>query len=200
MKKVLSSKIIFAAIVLLVAFIGSYSNARALIIRTLIKAGLHEPDVSNLTLKAVALPEVRPAKRHMPDLLFKDINGKTFSINELKGKVVFLNFWATWCPPCIAEMPSINSLYNGVRSNPNIVFLMVDIDGSAPRAAGFMKRKAFDLPVHTSASKIPKAVFSGSIPTTLIVDKSGSIVFHHKNMADYSAQSMRDFLLALSKY
>src|SRR5690606_3035773 len=64
------------------------------------------------------------------DVAFKDKDGKTVSLKSLKGKVVFINFWATWCPPCIHEMPSINELKKTFKGNDNIVFLMVDVDNN----------------------------------------------------------------------
>ena len=63
-----------------------------------------------------------------PNLKFKDENGKTISLHALKGKVVFINLWATWCPPCIYEMPSIHELRKTFKDNDNLVFLMVDMD------------------------------------------------------------------------
>ncbi|HEY1025494.1 MAG TPA: TlpA disulfide reductase family protein [Sphingobacteriaceae bacterium] len=179
--------------------IGINSKARALVVRALIRVGVYEPNVSGLKPKAAAITPNEPnAMKPMPDLLFRDADGKAVSITELRGKVIFLNFWATWCPPCIAEMPSINTLYNNVKSNGNIVFLMVDVDGNAGRSKKIMQKKQFNLPVHVPESSIPETIFRGTIPTTLIINKEGFIVFHEQSMADYSADHVKEFMLQLA--
>ncbi|NQD71125.1 TlpA family protein disulfide reductase [Sphingobacterium shayense] len=132
-----------------------------------------------------------------PDLRFKDQNGKTISLNSLKGKVVFINLWATWCPPCIHEMPSINKLRETFKDNQDLVFLMVDMDGKIEKAKAFMKRKKFDLPVHILDSEIPAELFTGSIPTTIIVDKHNNVVGRQIGGADYSSQEVIDLIDAL---
>ncbi|MGH2643105.1 MAG: TlpA family protein disulfide reductase, partial [Chitinophagaceae bacterium] len=79
------------------------------------KIELNDPSASNLPV-------------NLSDIYFKDGNGHTFSLSSLKGKVVFINFWATWCPPCRAELPSIKKLYEKFKDNNKIMFLMVDVD------------------------------------------------------------------------
>lgn len=123
--------------------------------------------------------------QQVPDLKFKDENGKTVSLHALKGKVVFINLWATWCPPCIHEMPSINKLRQTFKDNDDLVFLMVDMDGEIESAKNFMKKKKFDLPVHVPHSEIPRDLFAGSIPTTIIVDKQNNIAGRQVGSADY---------------
>src|SRR3546814_66534 len=73
---------------------------------------------------------------------FKDESGKTVSLNSLKGNVVFINFWATWCPPCIHEMPSINDLKKSFQGNDKIVFMMVDVDNKIDQSTAFIDRKS----------------------------------------------------------
>lgn len=129
-----------------------------------------------------------------PDLKFKDENGKTISLHSLKGKVVFINLWATWCPPCIQEMPSINELRKTFKNNNNLVFLMVDVDGNIEKRKKWMKNKKFDLPVHVFDGEIPRDIFSGSIPTTIIVDKQNNIIVRHVGGADYMSKEMVDLM------
>lgn len=132
-----------------------------------------------------------------PDLKFKDENGKTISLHSLKGKVVFINLWATWCPPCIQEMPSINELSKTFKDNDNLVFLMVDVDGNIEKTKKWMKDKKFDLPVHVFDGEIPRDIFSGSIPTTIIVDKQNNIIARHVGGADYSSKEVIDLMTKL---
>ncbi|WP_240894524.1 TlpA family protein disulfide reductase [Parapedobacter sp. SGR-10] len=124
------------------------------------------------------------------DVAFKDKDGKTVSLKSLKGKVVFINFWATWCPPCIHEMPSINELKKTFKGNDNIVFLMVDVDNNIKKSKAFMKNRKFDLPVYTPASDIPKDYLESSIPTTVILDKNGVMVGRIEGSRDYADPKM----------
>lgn len=125
------------------------------------------------------------SSQQVPDIKFKDKNGDEVSLHALKGKVVFINLWTRWCPPCIQEMPSINELRKTFKDNDDLVFLMVDLDGEIETAKQFMERKKYDLPVHVPNSEIPRELFSGSIPTTIIVDKQNNIVGRRVGGADY---------------
>jgi thiol-disulfide isomerase/thioredoxin len=133
-------------------------------------------------------------QQQTPDLKFKDENGKTISLSSLKGKVVFINLWATWCPPCIHEMPSINELRKTFKDNDDLVFLMVDVDGKIDKASKWMKNKKFDLPVHVPDSEIPRELFTGSIPTTIIVDKKNNIVGRQVGAADYMSAEVIELM------
>ncbi|MEX2591203.1 MAG: TlpA disulfide reductase family protein [Anditalea sp.] len=133
-----------------------------------------------------------------PEVKFKDENGKTVSLNSLKGKVVFINFWATWCPPCIAEMPSINKLYSEFRDNDKVMFLMVDVDNNRAKSEKFMKKRKFNLPVYTPAGPVPPSYLGGSIPTTLVLNKDGKVVFKHEGMSDFSNGEFKSFLTKLT--
>ncbi len=132
-----------------------------------------------------------------PDLKLKDENGKTISLKSLKGKVVFINLWATWCPPCIQEMPSINELSNTFKDNQDVVFLMVDVDGKIEKSKEWMKSKKFDLPVYVPDGEISRELFSGSIPTTIIVDKQNNIIARQVGGADYSSKEVVDMIKKL---
>lgn len=124
------------------------------------------------------------------DVQFIDSQGKTVSLSDLKGKVVFLNFWATWCPPCIAEMPSINKLKQSFKDQDDIVFLLVDVDNNLKKSTEFMRKKNYDLPVYVPAGAIPSAYLEGAIPTTVILDKKGEIIARIEGGRDYSSPGM----------
>ncbi|UMQ40849.1 MULTISPECIES: TlpA family protein disulfide reductase [Bacteroidota] len=129
-------------------------------------------------------------------ITFKDEAGKTVALSSLKGKVVFINFWATWCPPCIHEMPSINELKKSYKGNDDIVFLMVDVDNDIQKSTAFMKEKKYDLPVYVPASEIPSDYLGGSIPTTVILDKSGDMIARMEGGRDYNSP---DIIKALNE-
>lgn len=138
-------------------------------------------DVVTEEVQEVAEVETAPAN----DLSFKDKNGDVVSLSSLKGKVVFINFWATWCPPCIHELPSINELRKTFKDD--IEFVMVDVDNKIEQATAFMEENKYDLPVYTPASNIPSDYLGGAIPTTVILDKNGKMVSRIEGGRDYSA-------------
>lgn len=121
---------------------------------------------------------------------FMDGNKKVISLKDLKGKVVFINFWATWCPPCIHEMPSIASLKKRYKDNPAVVFLMVDVDGNYEKSKKFMDDNKFDLPVHVPNGDIPSNFLGNSIPTTVILDQTGKMIARMEGGRDYMAPEM----------
>lgn len=165
---------------------------KATLLQGLMKIGLFQPNISKVSKK-------KDAQITNQEVLFKSSDGNIFNLQEQRGKVLFINFWAAWCPPCIAEMPSINQLFNEFKDNENVVFLLVDVDNNPEKSNLFMKRKGFNLPVYSPAGEIPKEYFQGTLPTTVIIDKLGNIVFHHQGLADYSNSKMVHYLKTTSE-
>ncbi len=131
------------------------------------------------------------------DVVFMDGEGKKVSIKDLQGKVVFINFWATWCPPCINEMPSINTLKSKFESSKDIVFLMVDVDAKYEKSNAFMKDNNYNLPVYIPASQIPSTFLGSAIPTTVILNKKGELSQRLEGGRDYASQEIEDYLKEL---
>ncbi len=128
-----------------------------------------------------------------------DLEGNTIAFESLRGKVVFMNIWATWCPPCVAEMPNIQSLYEKVGSD-KIAFVMLSVDeGGMGKVKKFIDRKGFTFPVYMPASPLPQEFYSQAIPTTFILSPDGKIITRQEGMAEYDTQEMRDFLQTLVK-
>lgn len=129
----------------------------------------------------------------------KDLDGNKVSFEEYKGKVVFLNLWATWCGPCRAEMPSIQKLYNKTQSD-NIAFVMLSLDqeGDQKKVANYVKRNNFTFPIAMPSGRITKQLDVPSIPTTFIIDKTGKIVYQKIGTADYDTEKYSKMLLELS--
>lgn len=120
--------------------------------------------------------------------------GEKFNTESLRGKVVFINFWATWCPPCIKEMPSIEQLKKSYDGNDDIVFLLVDVDGKMEKSKAFMQKNNFDLQVSIPDSNIPSTLLGNAIPTTIILDKNGQIAGKLEGAYDYSNPEMKKAL------
>lgn len=127
------------------------------------------------------------------DALFLDANGNKVSLSSLQGKVVFVNFWATWCPPCIKEMPSIQSLKDKMKGK-DVVFLLVDVDGKYDKAKAFMDKKNLDLPIYTPAGTISNTYLGSSIPTTIIFDKKGNMIQRIVGSVDFASEEVERFM------
>lgn len=159
-------------------------------IGNLMKIGLFSANVPNADkAEGERLKILAPAQ----EAVFEDGAGQRLRLSDQKGKVIFINFWATWCPPCIAELPSVDALRKKLKDS-NVVFLMVDVDGKYAVSNAFMRGKGFDLPVYVPAGNIPRDYFGGSMPTTVILDRSGNMVFQHVGAADYNDPQVFDFI------
>lgn len=126
-------------------------------------------------------------------------DGSVLQTQQLHGKVLIVNFWATWCPPCIAEMPSLNKMYQRYKNNSNLAVLMVDADSDFSKSLPFMQKNGYSLPVYVLAGKLPAGLISNAIPTTVIIDKSGRVVARHEGAADYSSEAFYNYLDTLLK-
>lgn len=125
-----------------------------------------------------------------------DDKGVPFNLSDAKGKVVFVNSWATWCPPCIAEMPSIQKLYDSYKDNEDVVFIFATTD-PVEKVQAFMSDNGYTLPSHYIHSTPPKQLSSNSIPHTAIIAKDGSIVVNKKGAADWNSKKVRKTIDAL---
>lgn len=180
--------------VVFVLFIGLliWPTSRSYFQQLLMKIGLFKPKLE--VPQQVAEPLSSGTENVGKGVTFMNHLGKTVSVADLKGKVVFINFWATWCGPCRAEMPSINVLYDKFKDNPNVVFLIVEIEGDKEKAAAFVKNEKLTLPISYPNSDIPKEWLSESIPSTVILGKDGNLATRHEGMADYSTPDVATFI------
>lgn len=190
MKRIKKSHIVNTLLIGLVLLLLFSPDANALVRQLLMKTGLFRP---SLEAPAGEVSSVDGAAPHA-SLVFVDGEGNHLDMAALEGKVVFINFWATWCPPCIAEMPSIDKLYQRFKEHEQVAFLIVDVDNKIEESKAFMKDKKLSLPVHVARGKIPSAWLGRSIPTTVILDKKGEMVARHEGMADYGTQQVFDFI------
>ncbi|WP_312192576.1 TlpA disulfide reductase family protein [Sphingobacterium sp.] len=149
--------------------------------------------------KMILSNSARHARIEGYDVSFKDSQNKVVSLNQLIGKVVIINLWATWCSPCLAEMPSLDQLHKDFKSNSNVVILSVDIDGNLRSSSKFLAKRKFGLPVYQLNSALPKELSTKSIPTTIILDKSGKLVIKHIGGMNFGSQKFRRSLLDLTK-
>lgn len=125
----------------------------------------------------------------------EDLQGKKLEMSALKGKVIFLNLWATWCGPCRVEMPSIQKLYDSVdKDKIAFVMLSLDQDGQTAKIRQYISEKEFSFPVYMPASPLPKVLRVNMIPATFIIGPDGKVKTKRSGMANYDTDGMRKYL------
>jgi len=112
-----------------------------------------------------------------PDFSLKDLNGKKFGLTQFKGKVIFLNFWATWCSPCKEEMPSMEVLHQQFKEK-NFILLAISVDyGGQKPVKEFINKYQYTFPVLLDPKcKTLDLLQVKGIPTTFLIDKKGRMV------------------------
>ena len=110
---------------------------------------------------------------------------------DLKNKVVLVNFWATWCPPCIAEMPSFELLYRDYKDKVEFLFVSSE---DHETVKGFLNRKKYSFPAYRPLTEAPDPLNGNTLPTTYLIDKSGSIVIKKIGAADWNSEGLRKTL------
>ena len=111
-----------------------------------------------------------------PDFNLKDQYGVTHSLENYKGKVIFLNFWATWCPPCKKEMPDVESIYKEYGENKKDVVILGINSEKENEVKKFLKDKGYTFPtVIDENSEVMRKYFIQAFPTSFVIDKEGNV-------------------------
>ncbi|MCA8833228.1 TlpA family protein disulfide reductase [Hymenobacter pini] len=160
--------------------------------RALLATGLWRPALPAAPPTAPVQPTAGGYPHNVPLLT---LDGQPANLRDLQGKVVLVNLWATWCPPCVAEMPGLQKLYTQVDKR-KVAFVMVSLDQNQEKARRFVAHKGYTFPVYFPAAPLPPAFDSEVIPTTIIVGPDGKIAARHEGMADYDTP---EFKAALEK-
>lgn len=177
-------------VVALLYVTGLHTHVIGTMQRALLATGLIKPGIPSLT------EEFPPASM---DFFFADETGRVVSLAEFEGSVIFLNVWATWCPPCIAEMPSIQSLHDEMKEVPNVAFILVSMDEEFDRAKQFMQRRNFSMPIYHYRSRSRETYESTVIPTTYVITKDGRLAMEKRGLAKYDTPEFKDFMITLSE-
>ena len=118
-------------------------------------------------------------------------NANDVTLESLKGKVIFINYWATWCPPCRAEMPMIKKLYDDYKDN--IVFLFITSDDRS-KVEKFYTDHSYEFPTYNMLSNPPQQIDTKSIPATFILDKQAKVAIAEYGAADWNSAKVRKLL------
>jgi peroxiredoxin len=131
------------------------------------------------------------------DFELEDLEGKKVKLSSLKGKVVFLNFWATWCPPCREEMPSMQKLHLELEGE-GLEILAVDLQEDRKTVANFLQENGLTFKALLDRSgRVGSMYGARSIPTTYIIDKKGFVIAGVIGSRDWYTPEMVDFFKGL---
>ncbi len=119
------------------------------------------------------------------------LNAEDVNFSQSKGKVTLVNFWATWCPPCVAEMPSFQKVYDDYGDKVDFYFVTSE---KADKVERFMKKNEYTLPIFLQNYEAPEKLQSQALPTTYLISKSGEIVIDETGSADWNSKKMRALL------
>lgn len=142
-----------------------------------------QTSVSENTAEAVTLPAFS----------MLDSNGNVVSLQSLKGKKVFINLWASWCPPCRREMPSIERLYKSVDTT-KVAFVMLSLDDAFEKAKRYATSRKLAMPIFYPAENLPHLFNVEGIPATFIFNEEGKLIKQVNGSDDYDAETYRSLL------
>ncbi len=123
-------------------------------------------------------------------------DNRPYNLSETKGKVVLINFWATWCPPCIAEMPSLHDLYDDYKDK--IEFVLVSSEEKTT-IASFLDKKGYHFNFYTPTEIPPETFKVSSIPRTFLISKTGKIIIDETGAANWNSKKVRETIDQLLK-
>lgn len=131
-----------------------------------------------------------------PSFSLPNLDGTEISLDAMRGKVVLLNFWATWCGACRSEMPSLESLYRDFSSYSDFALLTVSTDERGKRSVEqFIAKNGYDFPVLLDTDNAASSAYGVSgLPSTFVIGRDGRIVWNCAGALDWSDQSLRDAL------
>lgn len=173
----------FTIVFLVLHYTGALSGLSAYSGTALMKTGIMNVDIE----------ESRHDEPFNYNFTIKDAKGNTVDFNQFKGKTIFLNLWATWCGPCVAEIPSIESLYEKVDKE-KIVFIMLDWFEEPGKVSKFIERKKISVPVYMVDGDVPEQLNVRSIPTTFVITPDGNIATKKTGSANYDTDKFKKFL------
>jgi len=149
-----------------------------------------------LVLAGCAAAVLAEDNRTFPDLEFAGADGGAVRLSQLKGNVVLLNVWATWCGPCRLELPIVQRFYDQY-SDRNFVVVAVNIDADRARIAPFLKRYNISLPVYYASPEDAGQMTAAGIPSTFLIGADRTLI---QNWVGYSADTETNWKQLIEKH
>ncbi|MFC1496372.1 TlpA family protein disulfide reductase [Candidatus Margulisiibacteriota bacterium] len=163
-----------------------------LIIMLIIYSSQQNQQVINKDQAISPKSQTQQSQKVAPDITVEDFNGKKVKLSDFRGKVVMLNFWATWCPPCRKEMPSMELLYDGMKDE-DFVMMAVSMGEEKAKVKKFIDDNDYTFPVYLDKNRKASAKYSVTgIPTTLLIDKNGKIAYKKVGGEDWNSKENVD--------
>lgn len=138
-----------------------------------------------------------PEKDPLGTATLTDLSGASITLGELRGKTIFLNVWATWCGPCRKEMPNIEALYESMKGEQDVLFILAACDQKAV-VEKYLLGNAHKAPIYLLNDESKKKLKITAFPTTMILSKEGDIVFKRLGCAAWDGGTTKAFLQALA--
>jgi thiol-disulfide isomerase/thioredoxin len=145
-------------------------------------------------LVAFTPAEVKSEERELLsyyDWDLRTLDKKLINFSRSKAKVTVVNLWATWCPPCVAEMPSFQKLYDAYADQIDFYFITAE---HYERPLLFLKKNEYDFPVYITAVPGPEPLRSRSIPMSYVISKTGEVVIAEKGAANWNSDKVHSIL------
>lgn len=180
MKSPLQKAYDFGFLCLIVLFL--IPDGRIFMQRMLLHTGLFNANVE--TDERIFVPE-----EQFNSVVFIGTDGKQHTLSEYKGQVIFLNYWATWCPPCKAELPSLSNLYANFEDKTQINFFFMTFE-KREKVNEFLDNYESKVPPSFMVQNAPENLKADALPTTYIIDKKGQIVLKHSGMAKWDSDDI----------
>jgi thiol-disulfide isomerase/thioredoxin len=182
-------KFFFISIFLILTTISSssYSKEEKGIINSFLKEELEDFELSK-------------EKQNISDLKFKDNEGKEISFSDFQDKVLLVNFWATWCAPCIKEMPSLDRLKKKINKNFDVIAISVDRDGVKKVKNFFNEHKITNLGKYFDIkNSLAKEMNLIGLPTSFFINKKGDLIGYFKGDMEWDNDTVIEFINYLIK-
>lgn len=176
------------ALAALLLFTDTGKDVNGWLKQQLLRTGFFQPDIP--------LAQMRPEPANF-NVHLMTLDGEPVSLASFRGSAIFMNIWATWCPPCLAEMPYIQSLHDDLQGT-GVAFVMISTDDADTDVQAFLDRKGYTFPVYRLAAPLPPPYTSNVLPTTYIIGADGTLGLVHAGMANYDKPEFRTYLRKLN--
>ncbi|MCU4176264.1 redoxin domain-containing protein [Carboxylicivirga sp. N1Y90] len=174
----ISFDFIFTALVIAMVF----PTSRKVVSATIIRYSMFQPRETE---------DVIYVKNSDLNWYVEDLEGSRVEIKELRDKPLFINFWATWCPPCIAEMPSIQRLYDVYKDDVYFILASSEPAGTLKK---FIEKKEYTFPVYVLRQNVPDIFASRSIPASFLISPEGKIIMKKQGAARWDGKKVKHLL------
>jgi thiol-disulfide isomerase/thioredoxin len=187
-KKKRRIKVWDVVLIVLLLFVAFNKHAKSVVLRGMMSIGLFRPSIPD---------GVPPQTATLSDFVYKNERGESMSTNALRGKVIFINFWASWCPPCLAEMPSLQKLYDKHKGDSNVVFLFINEDSNRREGSDYLRKNGFTMPLFQASGSVSDIIYSGTLPTTAVVSSHGEVLLKHEGVGNFNTDKFDSWLNTL---